>query len=102
MARVVIDRLDAWARTAPGLAGDWPVIPAPATGSPRIPERGMEYRIFGPLEARRDGAVVEISGTRQMTVLALLLVEANRIVPIDRLVDGVWNETPPATSRGRS
>ncbi|HWO59951.1 MAG TPA: AfsR/SARP family transcriptional regulator [Umezawaea sp.] len=98
---MVIDRLDAWTRTAPGLTGDWPVIPAPATGSPRILDRGMEYRIFGPLEARRDGAVLEISGARQMTVLALLLVEANRIVPIDRLVDGVWNETPPATSRSQ-
>ncbi|WNV87580.1 BTAD domain-containing putative transcriptional regulator [Umezawaea sp. Da 62-37] len=61
----------------------------------------MDYRILGPLEASHDEVVVDISGARQLTVLALLLVEANRIVPVDRLVDGVWNETPPATSRSQ-
>jgi len=61
----------------------------------------MDYRVLGPLEVSHDGAAVEVSGTRQLTVLALLLVEANRIVPVDRLVDGVWNETPPATSRSQ-
>lgn len=61
----------------------------------------MEYRILGPLETRHEGAVLEINGARQLTVLALLLVEANRVVPIDRLVDGVWSKEPPATSRGQ-
>lgn len=61
----------------------------------------MEYRILGPLEVRHDGVEVEINGTRQQTILALLLMEANRVVPIDRLVDGVWNQRPPATSRSQ-
>lgn len=61
----------------------------------------MEYRILGPLEARHDGEVLEIRGTRQQTVLALLLLEANRVVPTDRLVDGVWDEEPPVTSRSQ-
>ena len=61
----------------------------------------MEYRLLGPLEARHDGGAVEIKGMRQLTVLALLLVEANRVVPTDRLLSGVWNDTPPATSRSQ-
>ncbi|SFD53469.1 AfsR/SARP family transcriptional regulator [Streptomyces aidingensis] len=61
----------------------------------------MEYRILGPLEVRDDQAAVEIGGTRQRTVLALLLLEAGRIVPTDRLVDGLWDEEPPATSRSQ-
>lgn len=61
----------------------------------------MEYRVLGPPEATHDGSAVEITGVRQLTVLALLLVEANRIVPIDRLVDGVWGEKPPATCRSQ-
>jgi DNA-binding SARP family transcriptional activator len=61
----------------------------------------MEYHILGSLEASHGGAVVEINGTREQTVLTLLLVEANHIVPVDRLVDGLWNENPPATSRSQ-
>jgi DNA-binding SARP family transcriptional activator len=65
------------------------------------PEQAMEYRILGPVEARHEGGVVEINGVRELTVLALLLMDGNRIVPIDRLVDGVWNERPPATARSQ-
>ena len=61
----------------------------------------MEYRVLVPLEARREGTAVPIRGARQRTVLALLLLEADRIVPTDRLVDGVWDEDPPATSRSQ-
>lgn len=34
-------------------------------------------------------------------MLALLLLEAERIVPVDRLIDGVWGKEPPATSRSQ-
>ncbi|WP_439674085.1 BTAD domain-containing putative transcriptional regulator [Embleya sp. MST-111070] len=61
----------------------------------------MEFRILGPLESVHGGAPVDIKGTRQRTVLALLLLEANHIVPTDRLVDGVWDKAPPTTSRGQ-
>jgi DNA-binding SARP family transcriptional activator len=61
----------------------------------------MEFRILGPLEVCHEGAAVQIKGMRQLTVLALLLVEANRVVPTDRLVAGVWNEDPPVTSRSQ-
>jgi Transcriptional regulatory protein, C terminal len=35
-------------------------------------------------------------------VLAILLLHANRMVSLDRLVDELWDETPPARSIGSS
>ncbi|GAA4094929.1 AfsR/SARP family transcriptional regulator [Actinomadura miaoliensis] len=31
----------------------------------------------------------------------MLLLEANRVVPVSRLVDALWNETPPATAKSQ-
>ncbi|MFF8715110.1 BTAD domain-containing putative transcriptional regulator [Streptomyces sp. NPDC015184] len=42
---------------------------------------------------------VVIGGARQRTTLALLLLNSGRIVPVDTLVDEVWNGSPPATAR---
>ncbi|HEY3184402.1 MAG TPA: BTAD domain-containing putative transcriptional regulator [Gaiellaceae bacterium] len=58
----------------------------------------LEFRILGPLEVERDGTPVEITGGRQRAVLALLLLEANRVVPTERLVDRLWGEEPPPTA----
>jgi DNA-binding SARP family transcriptional activator len=58
----------------------------------------LEFRILGPLEVEREGTPVEITGGRQRAVLALLLLEANRVVPTERLVDRLWGEEPPPTA----
>ena len=56
----------------------------------------VEFGILGPLEVRRDGREVEVGATRQRALLALLLIHANRVVPIDRLVDDLWGAEAPA------
>ncbi|AKG46536.1 BTAD domain-containing putative transcriptional regulator [Streptomyces xiamenensis] len=61
----------------------------------------MEFRILGPLEVAHEDVPLQVRGSRQRTVLALLLLEAERIVPVDRLIDGVWGKEPPATSRSQ-
>ncbi|MFV2123710.1 BTAD domain-containing putative transcriptional regulator [Micromonospora sp. LOL_013] len=33
--------------------------------------------------------------------MALLVLEANRVVPMERLIDAVWEGTPPSTARGQ-
>src|SRR4051812_4947054 len=59
----------------------------------------LEFRILGPLEISRDGAAIEVGAQRQRAVLALLLLNANHVVPTERLVDEVWGENPPKTAR---
>src|SRR5437762_1817083 len=59
----------------------------------------MEFRILGPLEVLSDGQVLDLGGQKQRALLALLLVEANRVVSIDRLIEALWEEEPPETAQ---
>ena len=54
--------------------------------------------MLGPLEATVDGAAVPLGGRRQGAVLAVLLAHANETVPVERLIDGVWDDEPPETA----
>ncbi|MDH3249546.1 MAG: winged helix-turn-helix domain-containing protein [Acidimicrobiia bacterium] len=58
----------------------------------------MEYRILGPLEVVRDSTSLSLGGERQRALLALLLIHANRVVSIDRIVDSLWSVEPPDTA----
>jgi DNA-binding SARP family transcriptional activator len=58
----------------------------------------VEFAILGPLEARHDGEPLPLGGPKQRALLTLLLLEAGRIVPTERLVDGLWSGAPPPTA----
>ncbi len=58
----------------------------------------MEFRILGPLEVLDDGDVITVAGRKQRTLLAVLLLNANRVVSIDSLIDALWGESPPSTA----
>jgi DNA-binding SARP family transcriptional activator len=60
--------------------------------------QGSEFRILGPLEAWIGRERQHLGGPRQERVLAVLLLEANRVVPVFRLVDAAWGEQPPTTA----
>ncbi len=61
----------------------------------------MEFRLLGPLEViGDDGAALALGGARPRALLALLLLSANEVVSTDRLIDGIWGETPPASALG--
>ena len=57
----------------------------------------MEFRILGPLEVHGDSGPLAIGHGKQRALLALLLLEANRVVSSDRLIDELWGERPPPT-----
>jgi basic membrane lipoprotein Med (substrate-binding protein (PBP1-ABC) superfamily)/DNA-binding SARP family transcriptional activator len=40
-----------------------------------------------------------LGGPKQRLVLAVLLAEPNRVVSVDRLVDGLWGDDPPESAR---
>ena len=58
----------------------------------------MEFRILGPLEVVEQGRALVLGGSRQRTLLALLLTRANEIVSSDRLIDELWGAEPPRTA----
>jgi DNA-binding SARP family transcriptional activator/tetratricopeptide (TPR) repeat protein len=60
---------------------------------------GVEFRVLGPVELHANGGPVEVGTPRQRAVLAALVVDAGRPVPLDTLVDRVWGQTPPAGVR---
>jgi YVTN family beta-propeller protein len=58
----------------------------------------MEFRILGPLEVVRDGRIVPLGSGRQLALVAALLLHRNEVVSVDRLVDELWDNSPPPTA----
>jgi DNA-binding SARP family transcriptional activator/class 3 adenylate cyclase len=58
----------------------------------------LEFRILGPLEVLKDGRALALGGQKQRALLALLLLDAGRVVSVDRIVDALWGERPPRTA----
>jgi DNA-binding SARP family transcriptional activator len=55
----------------------------------------MEFRVLGPLEVVEGARVVPIKGAKQRALLAMLLLNAGRVVSADRLLDELWGDEPP-------
>ena len=65
-------------------------------GGGLVPEASMfEVRLLGPVQAVRAGREVPLGGPRQRAVLALLVLEAGRVVPAGRLIEELWRGNPP-------
>ena len=58
----------------------------------------LEFRVLGPLEVWDDERALQLGGPKQRALLALLLLDAGRVVSTDRLIDVLWGERPPATA----
>jgi DNA-binding SARP family transcriptional activator len=58
----------------------------------------VEFRILGPLEVVRDGEPVALGAAQQRALLAVLVLHRGHAVPMDRLIDDLWGERPPATA----
>jgi predicted ATPase/DNA-binding SARP family transcriptional activator len=58
-----------------------------------------EFGLLGPLLVSRDGVPLPLGGPKLRTLLAILLLEPNKTVSADRLVDSLWGESPPETAR---
>ena len=59
----------------------------------------MEFRLLGPLEVvDADGRVVDAGRPGQRALLALLLLNADRVVPLRAIVDGLWGDEAPVSA----
>jgi predicted ATPase/DNA-binding SARP family transcriptional activator len=60
----------------------------------------MRVGLLGELEVRDDdGREVVVAGAKQRALLAVLALQAGRVVPTEQLIDALWGEDPPAGVR---
>jgi DNA-binding SARP family transcriptional activator len=57
-----------------------------------------EFRVLGPVEAVVDGEPVALPAAKPRALLAVLLLNRNRVVPVHELVAELWSDEPPETS----
>src|SRR5580658_5720635 len=55
----------------------------------------VQFRLLGPLEAQDGERRVELGRPKQRVLLAVLLVHANHVVSLDRLIEELWGAEPP-------
>ena len=60
----------------------------------------VDVKLLGPLQVEIDGRRVELRRPKQRALLALLALRAGEVVSTDRLVDGLWGESPPKAAVG--
>ncbi len=61
----------------------------------------MHVQILGPLRAGHEGQWFRLPGRRSQVIMAVLALEVNRVMPMERLIDAVWEDSPPSTARGQ-
>ncbi|ALG08758.1 hypothetical protein AOZ06_19190 [Kibdelosporangium phytohabitans] len=58
-----------------------------------------EFRLLGALEVLADGEPVAINAAKHRVLLASLLVDANRVVPLRTLLARLWGDNQPSGAR---
>lgn len=58
----------------------------------------MRILLLGPVRAQRAGQAVELGPPQHRLLLALLALEVNRLVPVERLVELIWPVAPPRSA----
>jgi DNA-binding SARP family transcriptional activator len=59
----------------------------------------MDFLILGPLEVRANGDRLALGGPKQRALLAILLLNADRVVSRERLIEALWANDPPRAAR---
>jgi YVTN family beta-propeller protein len=58
----------------------------------------LEVQLLGPVEARKGGQPLLLGRRKQRALVALLALNANRVVSTDELIEALWGEDPPPTA----
>jgi DNA-binding SARP family transcriptional activator len=60
----------------------------------------LQFQVLGPLEVYDGDRVCTPTPPKVSRVLALLLLRANQVVPMDSLIEELWGEAPPLSAVG--
>src|SRR5690349_14013682 len=58
----------------------------------------MQFQILGPLRVSNGTGDITLGGAKPAAVLAMLLLRPNELVAADRLIEDLWEGTPPPTA----
>src|ERR1700759_4984944 len=59
----------------------------------------MEFRLLGPIELWSAGRRQDLGRARARSILAMLLLSPRAVVPVETLIDRLWDAEPPAKAR---
>src|SRR6478752_10328208 len=59
----------------------------------------MDFRLLGPFEVICGTVPVPVAAGKQRALLAILLLNANKTVPRDRIVDELWGDAVPESAQ---
>jgi DNA-binding SARP family transcriptional activator/outer membrane protein assembly factor BamB len=59
----------------------------------------MEFRLLGPLEVEDERGAVRIVPGRESALLALLLLHRGEALPVDRIVEELWDRAPETATK---
>ncbi|WP_169806668.1 BTAD domain-containing putative transcriptional regulator [Microtetraspora malaysiensis] len=70
-------------------------------GASSQPGNRLDFHVLGTLEVVDGaGARLDIGSRKQRALLALLLLNAPHVVPLDQLIDRLWADEPPSSATG--
>jgi predicted ATPase/DNA-binding SARP family transcriptional activator len=58
----------------------------------------LDIGVLGELTVTRDGRAVAITGPGRRALLGLLAANAGHVISVERIVEGLWGETPPTSA----
>jgi SARP family transcriptional regulator, regulator of embCAB operon len=59
----------------------------------------LDFGVLGPLQMTADGTSVPLGAPKQRAVLAMLVINRNRPVSVDGLINAVWDNSPVPAAR---
>ncbi|MGB9225805.1 BTAD domain-containing putative transcriptional regulator [Mycobacterium sp.] len=59
----------------------------------------LGFGVLGPLQMLSNGTLVPLGPAKQRAVMAMLVINRNRPVSVDSLVDAVWDDSPVPAAR---
>jgi DNA-binding SARP family transcriptional activator/streptogramin lyase len=72
----------------------WAVLPS----NDRLCSDVIEFRLLGPFEVEWDQHVLKLTSRKERVLLALLALHRGQPMSSERLIDGLWGASPPATA----